>query len=101
MQELCYSTKIPMTIIRSKAGMVHGKGLNFNPRTQCIPPDELRNQVFPWLRAYRDPFMKLPDKVRNGNPTALKFLEFLDKLQTVFFTRLCSNAYFISNTNET
>ena len=77
-----------MRIIRSRAGFLDADGMNYNPRTKFQVPDELRSQVFPWLKSARASFMSTID-TSTGEPvskskiTAYKFLEFLDQLQDV------------------
>jgi hypothetical protein len=81
-QEQRYSTKVPMKIIRSKAGMTKANGLNYNPRTALIVPDSLRHQVFPWLKDARESF--LADKTQSAEcVTARCFLHLMDEMQTV------------------
>jgi len=81
-QEQRYSTKVPMKIIRSKAGLRKANGLNYNPRTALIVPDRLRHQVFPWLKEARESF--LAEKSRSGEfVTARCFLHMMDEMQTV------------------
>ena len=72
-----------MRIIRSRAGFLDADGMNYNPRTKFQVPDELRSQVFPWLKSARASFMSTIDTT-TGEPvskskiTAYKFLEFVD-----------------------
>ena len=77
-----------MRIIRSRAGFLDLNGLNFNPRTKFAVPEELRDQVFPWLKNARAKFLSALN-IASGVPvardrvTAFKFLEFMDRLQDV------------------
>ena len=80
-QEKAYSTKIPFTILRSKAGHEHANGLCFNPRTSLVPPTRLRNEVFPWLKQTRTQFEADPRSIEKG--TAHAFLQLLDHLSDV------------------
>ena len=81
MQEARYSTKLPMKIIRSRAGHQRSNGLNYNPRIALVPPESLRNQVFPWLHGVTEAFNASPSK--NDLPTAKCFLSLMNTLQTV------------------
>lgn len=47
-QETRYSTKIPTAALRAIAGFDQ-KDVHWNPRTSCLPPEELKNRIFPWL----------------------------------------------------
>lgn len=81
-QEQRYSTKVPMTIIRCRAGLTKANGLNYNPRTTLAVPDNLRHQVFPWLKEAQDSF--LADTMQSADCfTAKCFFHLMEELQTV------------------
>ena len=48
-QEKHYSTKLPMKQIHRKVGLMNGNHMNFNPHVTFPVPEELLEQVFPWL----------------------------------------------------
>jgi len=91
-QEKHYSTKLPMRIIRRKAGLFKADSMNWNPRTACDVPDALRKQVFPWVETALANFDSMEHECKNhderlaftqNNRTALGFLNMMDKMQTI------------------
>jgi hypothetical protein len=44
-----YSNKLPMKIIRQKAGFREADGKYYNPPVTVTPPQSLKDRVFPWL----------------------------------------------------
>jgi hypothetical protein len=45
--EKAYSNKLPMKIIRQKAGFRDADGMYYNPRVTISPPKSLKDRVFP------------------------------------------------------
>ena len=81
-QEQRYSTKVPMKIIRSRAGLSKANGLNYNPRSALSVPTALKYQVFPWLKEAQESF--IADKMQSSDRfTAKCFFNLMDELQTV------------------
>ena len=80
-QEARYSTKLPMKIIRSRAGFQKANGLHYNPRVSLIPCENLQEQIFPWLDEAKEKFYSNP--LHKQKPTAQQFLDFLSKLRII------------------
>jgi hypothetical protein len=81
MQEARYSTKLPMKIIRSRAGFQKANGLHYNPRVSLIPSENLQKQIFPWLDEAKEKFYSNP--LHKERPTAHHFLDFMSKLRII------------------
>ena len=90
-QEKSHSTKLPMGIIRRKAGLLKGNGMNCNPRTVCEVPEGLRTQVFPFVQRAKKKFQDMQNRMNeeqltaftNKHRTAKAFLQMMDDMQTV------------------
>ena len=91
-QEKHCSTKLPMRTIRRKAGLFKADSMNWNPRTSCEVPEELRNKAFPWVEGALATFASMSVACQTdaeklafaqNNRTARAFLELMDELQTV------------------
>ena len=82
-QEKAYSNKLPMKVIRSRAGYQQADGLYFNPRTAIEPPEELKKLVFPWLDNARASFDAKVESEGLKRPTADAFLYFMEDLRTI------------------
>ncbi|KAG7338733.1 centromere DNA-binding like protein [Nitzschia inconspicua] len=83
-QEKAYSSKLPMKIIRSRAGFRSNGGVHYNARTIVQPPNELLSQVFPWVdRATQELNAFLQSSPAEARPTAAVFLDFMMKLKVV------------------
>ena len=80
-QETRYGTKLPMKILRSKAGFKIADGLRFNPRVTLIPPIELQKMIFPWLDEALESFKNNP--VSSERATARHFLEYMVHLRVI------------------
>ena len=48
-QEQRHSAELPMGTMRMRAGLHKADAVNHNPRTVCEVPEELKNEVFPWV----------------------------------------------------
>ena len=79
-QEKSYSTKLPMRILKSRAGFQEADGLHFNPRTTLEPPDSLMKMIFPWLDVALEEFNKgdVP-----SSPTGYSFLKMMGTLRKI------------------
>ncbi|KAG7345280.1 centromere DNA-binding like protein [Nitzschia inconspicua] len=83
-QEKAYSSKLPMKIIRSRAGFRSNGGVHYNARTIVQPPSELLSQVFPWVdRATQELNAFLQSSPAEACPFAAVFLDFMMKLKVV------------------
>ena len=86
-QEKSYSNKLPMRILRRKAGLCQANEMNYNPRVAFEVPQELLDQVFPWVPEAKKPFeVDAPpaDKVTAQNRlTAGAFLAMMEQLRSV------------------
>ena len=81
-QEQRYSTKVPMKIIRSRAGLTKANGLNYNLRSALAVPTVLKYQVFPWLKEAQESFIAY--KMQSADRfTAKCFFHLMEELQTV------------------
>jgi hypothetical protein len=80
--EKAYSNKLPMKIIRQKAGFREADGMYYNPHVTITPPKSLKEKVFPWLTVTSSTIdsygLSLADKL-----TASKFLLFMENLTEV------------------
>ena len=83
-QEKHHSAKLPMRTIRRKAGLFKADSMNWNPRTACEVPEELRNKAFPWVEGALATFTSMSLDCRTdaeklafaqNNRTARAFLE--------------------------
>ncbi|KAG7372624.1 centromere DNA-binding like protein [Nitzschia inconspicua] len=83
-QEKAYSSKLPMKIVRSRAGFRSNGGVHYNARTIVQPPSELLSQLFPWVdRATQELNTFLQSSPAEARPTAAVFLDFMMKLKVV------------------
>ena len=90
-QEKSCSAKLPMGMIRRKAGLLKGNGMNCNPRTVCEVPEQLRTQVFPFVQKAKMKFQDMQKSMNkpqlaaftNKHRTAKAFLQMMDDMQTV------------------
>ena len=82
-QEKFYSTKLPMRILRSKAGFTKANGMVYNPRVAVEPPESLACQVFPWVDPALDVLEAATEMDEKDRRTAFAFLSFMKELRTV------------------
>ena len=89
-QDVSYSTKLPMIPIRHAAGFHKASGMYHNPRTALIVEDSalLESTPFaPFLEAYefiREQVAASAEGADSPKWTALQFLEFMVQLNHVF-----------------
>ncbi|KAG7352243.1 centromere DNA-binding like protein [Nitzschia inconspicua] len=82
--EKAYSNKLPMKIIRQKAGFREAEGLHYNPRVAVIPPTSLTEKVFPCLSDTFHAFTGLSEiSPEDDKVTATRFLHFMKVLSEV------------------
>ncbi|KAG7336496.1 centromere DNA-binding like protein [Nitzschia inconspicua] len=82
--EKAYSNKLPMKIIRQKAGFREADGLHYNPRVAVIPPTSLTEKVFPCLSDTFQAFTGLSEiSPEDDKVTATRFLHFMKVLSEV------------------
>ncbi|KAG7337517.1 centromere DNA-binding like protein [Nitzschia inconspicua] len=82
--EKAYSNKLPMKIIRQKAGFREAEGLHYNPRVAVIPPTSLTEKVFPCLSDTFQAFTGLSEiSPEDDKVTATRFLHFMKVLSEV------------------
>lgn len=77
-----YGLKLPLKILRKKAGFFNGKKCHFHPRTTLEPPAELTKQVFPWLDQAWDSLTSHTNYA-TLRPTAHQFLKMMKFLCVV------------------
>ena len=85
-QEKHYSTKLPMGIIRRKAGLMKANHMNYNPRTAYAVPPVLLHAVFPWVTTAMQRFRSDSEVdmcFANKHKTARAFLSMMDEMRSV------------------
>ncbi|KAG7360183.1 centromere DNA-binding like protein [Nitzschia inconspicua] len=81
-QDKSYSIKIPVKQVRSMAGWRRADQFHYNVRAEVIPPEDLRNKVFPWLEGCQEK-VKTACLTGGTHPTASQFLDLMSKLSTI------------------
>jgi Centromere DNA-binding protein complex CBF3 subunit, domain 2 len=82
-QEKFYSTRLPMKILRSKAGFSRGDGVHINPRVGLMPSDELVSEIFPWVDDAAERVTAADQVDGKDRNTAHAFLRMLKHLRVV------------------
>ena len=87
-QELCYSTKLPMRPIRSIAGFEANEGMHLNPRVRVRPPEALLKKTpfwfaYPVLEEVLKRIQDL-DRCENKKFTVYQFLRCMRELAVIF-----------------
>ena len=84
-----YGMKMPWEAMRAAAGFVKEIGSYYLPRAHILPPQELKDLVFPVIIKAQLRFNELPTDVKKTKDTVRNFLEVMDHLSTVFLQDAC------------
>ena len=78
-----YSTKLPMKGIRAMAGFTEEKDPHWNPRVACEVPEELTQQIFPWIEEELEKVLEANRVDKKERYTAMAFLKVLKELRAI------------------
>jgi Centromere DNA-binding protein complex CBF3 subunit, domain 2 len=89
-QEVTYSTKVPLKALRGMAGYEAGQGMYYNPRSAVPVPAELSKAVFPWVEPCWERLKTYEQERDELKPTATAFLRHMSSLATVLIQDLAA-----------